>query len=471
MSPPSSQPGNELPPPPSNELPEKPKPQSYQSFDDDYDSIAAPGGGVIPTSFAPLAGGGSKEDPITSLPKEDRPSFMPLPGFDSDPVVKPPEEESQSPFGSIRPDAVSQAPNPVINRPLQEAAPPEAEPGAEMDTSEAADQPPANVTSSDTDQVDPAANPYMTTPPNYGSIYAPGQMPQSPPPSPVPAQQESSPVAGNIWMPNQMPVVPPKRERPSDPQIELPPGKVAFWVRQQLNGVYFYSGLEVADVPLVRTFMSSRYQAIYCVNLAQLGIKENQPPETSSQPALIGEEPKTESSPFEDIEAENGGDSPFADRPEPATETGNSAEDKPEPRTRRIGDPLFSWFPKDLRWEQPVLLNDEEFDLDIESIWQKDSLVTFFGSSSKQMAEHCHKLIRMNIRTGQSGSMFGFCWPNVLDSALESMPEKLVGRIIDGGVAVVFMEDPQFEFAWNIISNTDLTESLVEAGFVLQPNE
>ena len=439
-------------PPQSGDAPNQLPPRPDDLFVQDHGSIAAPGGGFPVNQFPPLKDA-NPQGPITSVPpREQNPPQLPgyKPGVETGPV----NPAEQSPFASVH------SPQPTTDQmpPANPVAPvpPDSVPGQ-----------PRLRTEIPTDHVG-EDKPLSTVPPPSGSIHAPGQVPQTP-------IQHSSNFASigttsSIGMPHQIPVVQPRRERPKEVQAELPPGQVGVWVRQQMNGLFFHGGTEVTDLQRVREFLGTKFESLYCINLAQLGVVE-EAPSGSTEPTLEGHDSANSgSSPFEDIDGGSPvSDSPFEKIDEPRKSDDDPAEKaKPEPRTKRIGDPLFSWFPKDLRWEQPVLLTEEEFEFSLEEIWQQDSLVCFFGSSSKQIADHCHDLIRMNIRTGKQGSMFGFCWPNVLDSALESMGEKLVARIFKGGIAAILLEDPQLEFAWNIVSKNDLSEKLVEAGFVLQ---
>ncbi|MEM9942870.1 MAG: FHA domain-containing protein [Planctomycetota bacterium] len=462
-------------PAPMSQLPPRPEGHPAEApLVEDYGSIAPPGGqGAAVTQFQPLGGDPKtppNKPPLTAVPPDDDSQFLPLPSASVEPG--PEATPEQSPFSSIQ----TPTPQPMTEIPVTPAEiktnPVNRSPGGEDLSS--GGMPPYSI-----QQGSLGSGSQVT-----GSISAPGQMGVAPVPthSDPSSTQESN--FASIGMPDQIHQPAPPRS-PNNANVEqaLAPGQIAIWPRQQLNGIYFFGGKEIGDLERVRQFLVSKFDSIYCVNLAQLGIVEQKSDQevAKDQSTSLAKEPEENSSPFGNFEdpVEGGqanknqdqgqSDSPFEETPADEAKPDKVAAKKPEePKTMRIGEPLFDWYPEEIRWENPVLLTEDEFNLPIDEVWNQDSVVCLYGSSAKQISEHCRELIRTNIRTGRSGSMFGFCWPNVLDNALESMAPKFVARIFQGGVAAILLEDPQQEFAWNIISQSDLSNLLVESGFVLQ---
>lgn len=429
-----------------------------QMVNEDYGSIAAPGGKDFP-EFPPL-GGAEPKVPLTQVPPEEERPMMPLPGFEpqqsaSDMPAPGEDSPAESPFASIHQPVPAPTPGPA---PIEVPA----EPPATSSTPELRQEVP-------TDQPPETGSPFQAS----GSIYAPGQDPRAPASEvPIaPASHSSIGSAGSIGLPHQMPVAQPRRETQAPIKADLPPGKIGFQVRQFDNGLFAFSGTDIEDLERIKGVLNAQFESVFCAHLTRAEIE----PVAEAAPEQAQQiQPDLGASPFEDIEdeapqekTESGGDSPFEaldeEKPEPA------AEEPKKVATPKIGTPLFSWFPKECQWENPVLLTDAEFKYPLKDLWQMDALVCIFGSSSKQVIDHCHDLVRMNLRTGKQGSMFGFCWPTVLDSTLETQSEKAIGRIFAGGIAAFFLEDPQEEFAWNIISRNDMTQSLIDSGLVLLP--
>jgi len=446
-------PGPSQPPNPSISPPESSPPTDQQlpsenaAQDSNYHgSIAAPGDiDDIAYDFAPLAGDDSGVAQQPSLPNESsqqpraaavRPPEQSRPG-PSEPAG---EHSPSSPFASIQ------------------GSPPPATPTSVP--------PPQPTHVQDTNP--PPQSPTPRIPPQ-GSIYSPGQA------MPVPATPESPQPSiagtGSIGLPNQLPLesTPQPNLGRIDESNAIPPGKQEFDVAEMPNGLFFHSGADESDLPLVLSALQQGFESIYCAHLSRVGIATGSPDPTITEKPVPETEESDTASNFET--SENGPDessfqSPFEDtETEYAIEPSGSA--KPGCLAIQVGDPLFSWLPQETRRDFPVLLNEDEFQFEITDFWNRDALVCLFGSSARQLADHCQELVRMNLRTGKRGeSLFGFCWPTLLHATLESQPQEVTDRIFQGGVAAFLLEDPQQKRAWYIISKSDLTELLVNSDFV-----
>ncbi len=395
-----------------------------QGFDSEG-SIAAPGDiGARDEDFPPLAGAESEPKQSATGASQQTP--------------KPVEHSSTSPFASIQGVPVS----PIADRPTQPTGNP------------APDLP---VPSSSSAVYD-------------GSICAPGQSNQAQTDSFF--SEGSNADVGSILLPNQMPVDRPGHSRsPAPPKsTEVPPGKIGFVLRELSNGLFVHSGNDVSDLRLVLKTLQNSFESIYCVHVSRTGMVPSAvTPELDIAPQPEPGKPQAGDrvdrgdsnveaanvqSPFENLSIEE--NAPVA-APHPASSA------------IQFGIPLFAWLPEAVRRDYPILLTQEEFTFELNDFWSADAIVCLFGSSAKQLADHCLELVRTNLRTGkQEDGVFGFCWPSVLYSTLESQGEKAINRIFEGGVAAFLVEDPQQEVAWNIFSKSNLTEFLGAAGFVPQ---
>jgi len=284
-------------------------------------------------------------------------------------------------------------------------------------------------------------------------------------------------------------------------------------VKEFENGVYFYSGHQADALKVIIESFQKSYESLFIVDLVRAGFEPeplaeqaessassesktlqvseidqhgNESTSASNEPATLEIQSIEKADESESNFLESDGESPFghprdsfdsattspADHQSPFEDDDGSvgspfehASAAPESRAK-VGTPLYHWLPTSAQRNGPLLLTadefvGEDFGIELAELWQSDALICLFGSSSKQLMDHSQNLVRMDLRTGKTGkAMFGFCWPSVLDTTLESQPEKTVDRIFAGGVAAIFMEDPQHEFAWRIASKLDLTETL-----------
>ena len=443
---PSQPPSPQVSPPGVSPQDDQSLPPDNAAQDQNYHgSIAAPGDiDDVAYDFSPLAGDDASvgnQPPLANASPQPPPASPVRQPEQSKPGPSEPAEEHSpsSPFASIQGSPPLKTPNQVPPQPTQ---------------------------SQDTHP--PTHSPTPRIPPQ-GSIYSPGQaMPVAAPPE---SPQPSMTGAGSIGLPNQLPLE--STPQPSlgrmDDSIAIPPGKQEFNVDQLTNELFVHSGADESDLPLVLAALQKGFESIYCAHLSRVGMVTGSPDPTMTEKP----EPETggpdDGSNFENLE--NGRDessfqSPFEDTEiEPPGKPTDSS--KPDSSALQLGEPLFTWLPKETRRDFPVLLSEDEFQSEITDFWNRDAIVCLFGSSAKQLADHCHELVRMDLRTGKRGeSMFGFCWPTLLHATLESQPQKVTDLIFQGGVAAFLVEDPQQERAWFIISKSDLTDLLVAADFI-----
>ena len=280
---------------------------------------------------------------------------------------------------------------------------------------------------------------------------------------------------GSIAVPGQMPAEP----RPV--LGELPtqqPDASVYRTARLANGLFVHAGENVEDVALVLKSLQKNFETLFCVHPERAGIeaKLDEPAQT-----LESHEAETGSNFVEVDEAETGSnfvegdeaveldfqdDSPFAEDPLGAGEDEDFSSDSQAGVSQKLGTPLFDWMPDSTKWSNPVLLKNEDFSYEIEPLWQKDAVVCLFGESCESMTEHCRRLIKTNVRTGKIGdSMFGFCWPTVLDSSLQSMATDSVNLIYADCIKVFLLEDPQQQHGWCLFSQIHLGEILSNSGF------
>ena len=274
------------------------------------------------------------------------------------------------------------------------------------------------------------------------SIAAPGQV-YAPEPQPAPVNQSPPPVA--------------------EPSTKIP-GSVADPVaNQQPNGLFFHTGKNVDSIDSTFAQLTEQWQAIVCIDFSKVTVKPNPSATTNSQSPLAIDESTPDdskgSSPF-DLDDEEA-DSPFADsvQPPPASGEPENAPATPseEPPTI-VGEPLYTFLPEALRHNGPVLQTKEQLTSDLKSMWLQDSAIVFLGTDAAAMIDHLKALLNTNLQTGKpSQAMFGYCWPAVLHTILESQPTAAVNRVFGDCISGILLEDPMDRFAWNLIAQRDLT--------------
>lgn len=352
-------------------------------------------------------------------------------------------------------------------------------------------------------------------PTNRRSNVTPAASPQAPPPASTSAFTNSVAFNSSIALPGVVPqqrdpavtrvALPPNDTPPFSDSIAAPvpggktdqpetaPGESSDSVtpidvpapsHQQPNGLFFHTGEDpasVADVIAAIGEFVPELQPLYCVDLTRLELPEAEntaPPadvategaaeKPSGKPADKGQPQQDPSaiqhtSAFDlDDDAGDGSDSPFASIDAPvAAEPVAPLADETDEVAPHAGTPLFEFLPPDLQHNGPLLMTADEFDIPLDIAWHNDALVIFFGDDVDALKNHLRELLHMNIQSGRpSKGMFGFCWPTVFHSMLESQPGGAVARIFGDNVACVLMEDPQHRFAWNAIAREDMTNCL-----------
>ncbi len=382
--------------------------------------------------------------------------------------------------------------------------------------------PPPRPASSNIDAAPPFTsiydNPPTVSPPNnLGAVEVAFSPDQSTPVHPRSPRGEI--VSRSVGMPDQVHEPAPRLQAPqfADGQenveavVAVP--SLPFEVKEFENGVFVFSGRQADELKVIIESLQKSYESLFIVDLARAGFEPEPPSEpTEPSPSSESKDPKVttvddrgnKSAPpsnqpasleIESIERAEDSESNFLESAEeptfvddasgsPSATTGPAGHQSPfddddgsvgspfehaasaKESRAKVGTPLYHWLPTSAQRNGPLLLTadefaGEDFGIDLAELWQSDALICLFGSSAKQLTEHSQNLVRMDLRTGKSGkAMFGFCWPSVLDTTLESQPEKTIDRIFAGGVAAIFLEDPQQEFAWRVASKMDLTETL-----------
>lgn len=318
-----------------------------------------------------------------------------------------------------------------------------------------------------------AASPFESIGYAGQSIASPAGDAASPPPAPsAPATESVSPFSGSvsipqgsIGLPGQVHPQEVPRRRKTDLPTDAAPlvQKTSFHLGRHENGLFFHVGADLADLAALQAALQKKFETLFCVHLSRADIDLAAAP--AEPPAAADDNPTTKmdsDSPFAD-------DSPFDDEvgadsvaaPDAAPE--NSAAESAPP----IGDPLFHWFPKEVRWGGPVLLKPAEMPCLLSELWEQDAVVTCFGGSFDQMADQLKSIVRTDVRTGKaSESIFGVCWPSVLHSIVTTQSQQRVSRIFESaGISGVLIEDPTGESAWQLIGPVDLSELLLAVGF------
>jgi hypothetical protein len=282
-------------------------------------------------------------------------------------------------------------------------------------------------------------------------------------------------ISGSVGMPGQVHAEPDRgrdsrsAELPAGNETAVTPQGNDFDMVRGENGLFFFNGAKVEDVPRVLAALEVCFESMYCVDFGRAGIdpkavavlevetsRTDDAAESKSSPGnfmAIDDGELDHQSPFEDVAP--GDDSVASPFTTPTSDAIGQAH---------LGTPLFHWFPPAARWLNPLLLSKSEFSYEAIDFWEADALVCLFGSSTKQMIEHAQQLVRTNLKTGKSGNtVFGFCWPSVLTGTLETQSAKVIDRIYAGGVAAILLEDPQQELGWRLASQIDLTKMLRDA--------
>lgn len=227
----------------------------------------------------------------------------------------------------------------------------------------------------------------------------------------------------------------------------------------QSNGLYFHTGKDAAQLTALIAEISATAKPLYCVDFTRLEIdppgSEPSPadadaasptPEDTHQSPITESATAPSSSAFElddDVEAEAKTNSTPADAVESAC---------------LIGTPLFDFLPVGHEHHGPILLTQDELPCPVEAAWENDAMIVIFSQDPDATLEHLKKLLHTNLQTGkQFKGMFGFCWPSVLHSLLETQGKDQVARIFGEAISFILLEDPQQRFAWNLVAFEDLT--------------
>ncbi len=241
---------------------------------------------------------------------------------------------------------------------------------------------------------------------------------------------------------------PPFPESDVAPVTEMAPAESA--AKIQDNGLYFHTGAKIEMIAQIISEVGKKLNPVFCVDMTRISSPEsNQPTDalpTQEAESGLDRETSENLSTGSNFDLEENNDSPIETTADPAN--------KPPV----VGTPLFDFLPKELQDNGPVLLTKDQFDISLEEIWHQDGLIVFFGKDVDQILSHLRRLLQTNIQTGKpSRAMFGFCWPSVLHSTLESQSRESVARIFDDCVSCILLEDPQERFEWNLVAQQDLT--------------
>ena len=278
------------------------------------------------------------------------------------------------------------------------------------------------------------------------------------PPDPIvePERQANSPFADSIAQPGQIyPAYKPNpttvADEPAIPESSFSDdaGKVekeaseSPLYHQNKNGLHFHHGDNVTELPLLVSQLTADLAVVYCVDFTRFELPDSGTSESQSlgdsgvDSTASDSEVKYESSfDLDDDESESGG-APKANE----------------------GVPLFDFLPEGLKENGPMLQQEDQFKIPFDVIWESDALVAFFGPDSNAMVADLKALLHTNIQNGKpSKGMFGFCWPSVIHTTLESQGAEQVSRVFGDSITCVLLEDPLQRHAWSLISHSNMAD-------------
>ncbi|MDG2470437.1 MAG: FHA domain-containing protein [Pirellulaceae bacterium] len=221
-----------------------------------------------------------------------------------------------------------------------------------------------------------------------------------------------------------------------EPASRQRPGPVGnITTELQKNGLYFQSALAIESLEPILNQLAASYCVLLCLDPSRLA-----KPSVQISPA-------GDSLPSGDS-ANDGTSSNFEDSISGNPEGIHAAGSQPA-----AGIPLFDWIPQEADYRGPLLLELTELALPLVEVWQLDALCIFIGEDRQSMAEHLRHLRNLNFINGkQTDKLFGFCWPSVLHSVLESQSTEAVKRIMGDSLKAVLLEEPTEAFSWRLIS-------------------